>query len=156
MYDSCKVYKASVGNRLPFRPILLTLNTPTYKLAKFLIPILKPLTTNEFTVKDSFHFDEEVVDQQHDLFMGSLDIDSLFTNIPLEETIEICTNELFKESETIEGLSKTEFKERLSLATKDSHFIFDGTLYKQIDGVAMGPPLGPTLANTCLVYHEKN
>ena len=59
--------------------------------------------------------------------MGSLDVDSLFTSILLE-TIEICTNELFKESEIVEGLSKTEFKELLSLATKDSHFIFDGTL----------------------------
>ena len=38
--------------------------------------------------------------------MGSLDVDSLFTNIPLEETIEICTNELFKETETAEGLNK--------------------------------------------------
>ena len=132
------------------------MNIPTYKLAKFLVPILKPLTTNEFTVKDSFHFAEEIVDQQHDLFMGSLDVDSLFTNIPLEETIEICINELFKESETVQGLSKTEFKELLSLATKDSHFIFDGTLYKQIDGVAMGSPLGPTLANAFLVCHEKN
>ena len=80
----------------------------------------------------------------------------LFTNILLEETIEICTNELFKESATDEGLSKTEFKELLSLATKDSHFIFDGTLYKQIDGVAMGSPLDPTLTNAFLVYHEKN
>ena len=58
---------------------------------KILVPILKPLTTNEFTVKDPFHFAEEIVDQQHDLFMGSLDVDSLFTNITLEETIEICT-----------------------------------------------------------------
>ena len=88
--------------------------------------------------------------------MGSLYVDSLFTNIPLEETIEICANELFKESETVEGLSKTEFKELLSLATKDSHFIFDGTLYKQIDGVAMGPPLGPALTNPFLVYRKKN
>ena len=78
--------------------------------------------------------------------MGSLYVDSLFTNIPLEETIEICANELFKESETVEGLSKTEFKELLSLATKDSHFIFDGTLYKQIDGVAMGPPPRPYIS----------
>ena len=132
MYSSCKVHKASVGNCPPFRPSLLALNTPTYKLAKFLVPILKPLATNEFTVKDSFHFAEEIVDQQHDLLMGSLDVDSLFTSILLE-TIEICTNELFKESEIVEGLSKTEFKELLSLATKESHFIFDGTLYKQID-----------------------
>ena len=156
LHGSCKVHKASVGNCPPFRPILSAFNTPTYKLAKFLVPILKPLTTNEFTVKDSFHFAEEIIDQQHDLFTGSLDVDSLFTNIPIEETIETCIIELFKESETVEGLSKTEFKELLSLATKDSHFIFDGTLYKQIDGVAMGPPLGPTLANAFLVYHEKN
>ena len=85
-----------------------------------------------------------------------MDVDSLFTNIRLEETTEIFTNELFKESETVEGLSKTDLKELLSLATKDSYFIFDGTLYKQIDGVAMGSPLGPTLANAFLVYHEKN
>ena len=70
--------------------------------------------------------------------MGSLDVDSLFTNISLEETIEICTNQFLKESETVERLSKTEFKVLLSLATKDSHFIFDGTLYKQIGGVALG------------------
>ena len=47
--------------------------------------------------------------------LGSLDVDSLFTNIPLEETIEICTNELFKVFETVEGLSKTEL---LSVANK--------------------------------------
>ena len=72
--------------------------------------------------------------------MGSLDVDSLFSNTPLEEVIEICTNELFKESKTIEGLTRAEFKELLSLATKDSHFIFDDTLYKQTDGGAMGSP----------------
>ena len=62
MYGSYKVYKASAGNFPPFRPVLSALNTPTYKLAKFLVPILKPLATNKFTVKDSFHFKEEIVD----------------------------------------------------------------------------------------------
>ena len=42
-------------------------------------------------------------------------------------------------------------EELLSLATKDSHFIFDGALDEQIDGVAVGSPLGPTLANAFLV-----
>ena len=60
------------------------------------------------------------------IFIGSLNVDSLFTNINLEETIEICTNEPFKESETVEGFSKSESKELLSFATKDSHFIFNG------------------------------
>ena len=46
MYGSCKVHEARVGNCSPFRRILSALNTPTYKLAKFLVSILKPLTTN--------------------------------------------------------------------------------------------------------------
>ena len=127
----------------------------TNNLAKFSKLILEPLTTDAFTVKHSFYFAKEIVDQQPDFFMCSLDVDSLFTNITVEETIEIYTSELFKESETVEGLSKSECKENLSLATKDSHFIFDGTLYKQTDGVAMGSPLSPTLTNVFLVYHEK-
>ena len=88
--------------------------------------------------------------------MESLDVDPLFTNIPLEETIDICTNTLFENTEKVEGLSNVEFKELLSLATKESYFIFNGKLYKQVDGVAMASPLGPTLANTFLVHFEKN
>ena len=88
--------------------------------------------------------------------MGSLDVDSLFTNIPLEETIDICTNSLFENMVKVEGLSKIEFKELLSLAAKESYFVFNGQLYKQVDGVAMGSPLGPTLANAFLVHFEKN
>ena len=88
--------------------------------------------------------------------MGSLDIDSLFTNIPLEETIEICTNNLFKNKDIVHGLKKSEFKDLLSLATKESYFVFNNILYKQIDGVAMGSPLGPSLANAFLTHHEQD
>ena len=151
-----KVLKANVENCLPFRPILLALSTPTYKRSKFLVPILKHLTTNEFSIKYCFHFAEEIVDQQSYFFMGSLDQDFPFTNMALEETIEIGTNEFFKVSETIEGIGKSEFKDLLSLATKDLHFVFDGTFCKQIDGVAVSFPIVPTLANAFLVYHEKN
>ena len=41
------------------------------------------------------------------------------------------------------------------LATKESYFIFKKLLYKQIDGVAMGSPLGPTFANASLCFYEK-
>ena len=40
--------------------------------------------------------------------------------------------------EKVECLSKIEFKKLLSLANKESYFIFNGQLYKQVDGVAMG------------------
>ena len=56
-------------------------------------------------------------------------------------TIDICTNTFFENMEELEGLSKIEFKELLSLARKESYFIFNRQLYKQVDGVAMGSPL---------------
>ena len=77
-----------MGNWPPlFRPSLLVFKTPTYKLAKFLVLILKPLTTNEFTAKDCFHFAEEIDDQEPDFFMNNSDADALLTKIPLEDTI---------------------------------------------------------------------
>ena len=87
--------------------------------------------------------------------MGTLDVDSLFTNIPLDETIDICVNQLFENTNTVKGFKMSELKQLLCLATKESHFIFNGLLYKQIDGVAVGSPLGPSLANAFLSYYEK-
>ena len=89
LYGICKVHKAITDICQPFRPILTAIGTPSYKPAKFLVPKLSSITFNEFTVKDSFAFVEEIVHQDSKLFMGSLDVDSLFTNIPLEETINI-------------------------------------------------------------------
>ena len=132
------------------------LGTPTYKIAKFLVPILSCLTINEFTVKDSFSFAKEIVEQDSNFYMGSVDVDSLFTNIPLEEAINICTESIYDQNDSIEGLNKSEFKELLSLATKESYFILNDILYKQIDGVAMDSPLGLTIANAFLCFYEKN
>ena len=43
------------------RPILSAIGTPTYKLAKFLVPLLYDITQNEFTIKDSFTFVDEIL-----------------------------------------------------------------------------------------------
>ena len=98
---------------LSFRPISSALQTPTDTLAKYLVPILEPLTINKYSVKDSFNFTTKIVEQDSSNFMGSLDIDSLFAIIPLEEAIEICTNKLFKNSDIAHGLKKSEFKDLL-------------------------------------------
>ena len=82
--------------------------------------------------------------------MDSLDVDSLFTNIPLDETIDVCANLLFENTDIVEGFTKSEPKQLLCLATKESYFIFSGLLYKQTDGVAMGSPLGPSLLTNFL------
>ena len=110
------------------------------------------ITSNEFTVKDTFCFAKEIVEQDCSLVMGSLDVDSLFTNILLDKTIDIY---YYSKQDVIEGIKKDEFSNLLSLATKESYFIFNEVLYKQEDGVEMGSPLGPTLANAFLCFYER-
>ena len=56
--------------------------------------------------------------------MGSLDVDSFFPSILLDETINIYTESIYDQNDTVEGLHKTEFKELLPLATEESFFYF--------------------------------
>ena len=80
------------------------------------------------------------------LFMVSFDIESLLTNIPLAETINLAVDAIFKSNPNLK-ISKKDLKTLFEFATKGIHFSFDGDLYDQIDGVAMGSPLAPALAN---------
>ena len=75
MYGNCKVHKQQVDGCPPFRPILSALQTPTYNLAKFLVPLLNPLTKNEYTVKDSFQFVEEICEQDPTLSVKFFEIE---------------------------------------------------------------------------------
>ena len=156
MYGLCKVHKDQTnGLELPaFRPILSAIKTCTYNLAKFFVPLLKEFTINEYTVKDSFSFADEIAEQDAKLFMVSFDVELLFTNIPLDKT-NICADRVYQGKKKVKGLLKRQFKKLLTHATKSSCFLFNGTYYCQIDGVAMGSPLGPTLANLFLAYHEE-
>ena len=87
--------------------------------------------------------------------MASLDVESLFTNILLKETINNSVNDLHNKNLYNGKLNKSDLLKLLETATSESSFIFDFLLYKQIDGVAMGSPLGPTLANAFLCHYEK-
>ena len=154
LYGLGKIHKPTVNNIPKLRPILSAINTPTYKLSQYLNKLMKPFTTNQYTAKDSFAFAEDIRKQDASLAMASLDVDALFTNIPLNETIDICCQLLFKDTDRVDGLSRTEFRELLTIATTESFILFDGRYFQQTDGVAMGSPLGPTLANIFLGYNE--
>ena len=90
-----------------------------FKLAKFIGPILSPLAINEYTVKDSFAFAKEITKTDCNYVMTSLDVESLFTNIPLEETIENCINDLLFDKSKIDSLTKQDVYD-LSAAAKES------------------------------------
>ena len=120
--------KQLVDNCPPFRPIMSAIKTPTYKLTKFHVPFLETITTIMYTIKNSFEFSKEIADQDLGLFMASLDVKSLFTNIPLEETICVCCDSLFSNNAKVNNINRIDF-EKLLRAT----------------------PLHPTLANAFYV-----
>ena len=86
--------------------------------------------------------------------MASLDFDSLFTNIPLYKTIDICIDSLYNGNENPRSIHKYDFRNLLNVATKESFFMFNNRYYKQVDGVAMRSPLVPALANIFMCSFE--
>ena len=125
LYGSPKFHKPVVDNLPKFRPILSTINTPRYNLAKFLIPILEQLTYNEFTIMDSFSFAQEITLYDRSLYIASLDLESLFTNIPLNETTNNCVSDLHNQNLYNGKLSKRDLLKLLETATSTSSFNFD-------------------------------
>ena len=95
-------------------------------------------------------------------FCVSFDVESLFTNVPLEEVIQDIANTMFDISNPFpvpdkpeaKRLTKPTFIKLLRLCTQGI-FLYNDAVYQQIDGCAMGSPLGPTLANWFLGRIEK-
>ena len=144
-----------IDNNLPLWAILSAIKTPSYDIAKHLVPLLEPITTNKFTIKNSFEFAKEFIEKNSGLFKVSLDVESLFTNIPLEETINNSYDTLFPNEAKMNNFNRNGSKKLLRMALQNNFFNFDGKIYKQTDGVAMGSPLGPSLANAFLRFHEQ-
>ena len=87
--------------------------------------------------------------------MAGLDIKSLFSNIPLNETINNCISDLHNKNLYNGKFSKRDLFKLLETAASKSCFIFDYPLYKQVGGVAMGSPLGHALENIFSCHYEK-
>ena len=89
------------------------------------------------------------------LVMATFDIESLFNNIPLQETFDLFVENLFKDRTHVDNLSKVSSRELRTTTNSESLILFDQEFYKQHDGVAIGWSLGPTLVNVFLCYYEK-
>ena len=62
-------------------------------------------------------------EQDSTLSMGSLDANSLFTNIPLDEFIDVCVNQFFENTDTVEGFTKSELSQLLSTPPSSEIFL---------------------------------
>ena len=89
--------------------------------------------------------------------MVSYDVESLFTNVPVQQTIDIILHKLFPMDDCrFNGFCKNDFKKLLDLAVRDTVFVFNGCSYSQIDGMAMGSPLGPIFAGIFMCSLEEH
>ena len=137
------------------------LETYNYKLAQWLDITLKPLSVNKTTISDPFKFAEKIRQTgiKDDEILVSYDVTSLFTNVPVDETIQLLADKAFKgnwfNKKNKLNITKTDLIKLLTLATKHQLFQFNGNLYEQVDGVAMGSPLGPLMANAFMCSLEQ-
>ena len=86
--------------------------------------------------------------------MASFDVNSLFTNILLNESINLAVSYITQNNPSLK-LSIKDLTKFFSFATAQTHCLFNGNTYFQIYGVAMGSPLAPVLANLFMDHHEK-
>ena len=73
--------------------------------------------------------------------MVSYDVCGLFTNIPLNETIDLAVDIIFDNNQSM-NITKPQLKKLFVFAKLQTHFLFNNEVYDQTDGVAMGSPLG--------------
>ena len=126
------------------RSILSASGTYNYKLAKWLKEKLKPLSVNQYITDDALGFSKEI--RKHpvleDDILVSYDVTPLFTNVPVQETINILIDKAFTDNwfnSTYDlNLQKDQLTQLLRMASTDQLFQFDGQLYEQCEGFAMG------------------
>ena len=156
IYGLPKLHKSySPNSSPPLRPIVSTIGTFNYKLSKFLCSLLSPHLPSDYCPKDPFTFIDELKKVSFkNSFVVSYDVVSLFTNIPLDETIELALDLILKNNLNIK-ITRNDLKKLFIFATSKTQFSFKNEIYQQTDGVAMGSPLAPVLANLFMGHHEK-
>ena len=154
------MYKLFVNgnlNHLPLRPIVSNINTLTYNLVKFLSKLLSSLRQSDHNVRSTKDLIQNIKEENipTGYKMVSFNVKSLFTNVPLDQTINITLKWIYDVNELRISIPRNEMKELLLLRTKKVNFTINGKIYMHVDGVAMESPLGPVLADIFMIELEK-
>ena len=145
IYGNIKTHK----NGNPIRPIISQIPTPTYKIAKRLNTLLTPYVPDKYCLKSSTAFLEAIRDSRPVGTIASMDVESLFTNVPVQETIDMIIDRVYHNNSTPDlDIPELTLRSLLEICTMRAPFTdHKGQMYVQVDGVAMGSPLGVLFAN---------
>ena len=139
-YATAKTHKFSSLDeirieKLKFRPIISQVRTYTYNAAKVIADYLKSLCQNEYKINDTKSFPSMLKDQEplnpNEEYV-SYDVESLFTNIPVDETINYIINEIYQKRKLPQICSKTIFKRLLFKLTTEVSFQFNYKLFNKL------------------------
>ena len=102
--------------------------------------LLTPLLPTDHCASETFSFLESFKEvSKNNKFMISFDVESLFTSIPLNETINLADDLIHSRIKDLD-ISKIKLKKPFIFATKQKHFSFDNVIYDQIDGLPWDRP----------------
>ncbi|XP_053687283.1 uncharacterized protein LOC128736816 [Sabethes cyaneus] len=143
IYGQPKAHKPN----LPLRPVIPNMTAPSYALSKYICKILQASIKSNYSVTDSFAFcrfiNSNTLPQNYEMI--SLDVISLFTNIP-QELVTKGIIDHWQHIRSNTNICLDIFLEMVNFCMDCSYFQFDNKYYHQIKGTAMGNPLSPILA----------
>ena len=156
VYGLPKIHKANT----PLRPIASCVKTFAYDASAFLANILSPLTGNsDFTVTNSAHFASVISSekiQDHEI-MVSFDVESLFTNVPIEGPVQAALRKLESDPTLADRttLTPAQIANLLDFVLRSTYFQYNGSIYEQREGAAMGSPVSAVIANLYMETFEE-
>ena len=113
---------------------------------------MSPLTgKSDYSVINSTHFVSTISHEKvHDHeVMVSFDVESLFTNVPIEAAVQTPLRKLEKDSDLSNrtNLTPTQIADLLNFVSRSTYFQYNGSIYEQEDGATMGSPVPKVIAN---------
>lgn len=148
LYGLPKIHKNATNP--PLRPVISMSGTVTHDIAQYINSIIREYLNNKFIVRSSDELLLQLktlkVEPEHQVC--SLDVESLFTNVPVQQTIDIIMQSVYyHESIPPPEMPEAVMRQLLHMCTTETPFQHNGSLYVQKDGVSIGSPLGPTFAD---------
>ncbi|XP_054721210.1 uncharacterized protein LOC129230991 [Uloborus diversus] len=143
LYGLSKLHKS----RVPLRPIVSAIGSPTYEVSKYITGLLKPfIGLSSSFIRDSSDFVQKIQSislQLSDLLI-SFDVVSLFTKVPVEDALQLIT-----------PLFPPDIAAHFKHVLTTTYLKWNTKFYEQRDGVAMGNPLSPVVANFYMEFFEQ-
>ena len=156
-YGLPKVHKPGY----PLRPIVASRGSITYPVARHLASILSPLVgKNGYALKNS----QDMVATlgqcklEEDDVLVSFDVTALFTKVPVSKSVDIIHSRLEGDTTlaTRTDITAAHLRDLLRICLETTYFVYDSTVYIQVEGAAMGSPVSPIVANLFMEWFEEN